>query len=130
MIAGRLAEILGATMSVDIEPDDALTVRYEGTLASLRIVTIAEDLEMISVTQMLAWDMPVNSQLRKRVAAQAQTTMLGTVTLVDQPAADKKRADVVLRYNFPANGLAEGPLRTLIMMVLAAGADVGASLRT
>jgi hypothetical protein len=129
MNAQRLAEILGATMSVEIEPDDALTVRYEGTLASLRMVAIAEELEMISVTQILAWDLPVNSQLRKRVAAQAQATMLGTITLVDQPAVNKKRADLLLRYNFPANGLAEEPLRTLIMMVLAGGADVGASLR-
>jgi hypothetical protein len=137
MIARQLADILNEVMAVEVEPDDALTVRYEGTVGSLRIVAIADGLEMISMTQMLAWDLPVNSQLRNRVAAQAQKTMLGTVTLVDQPApagdkkraSDKNRGDVVLRYNFPANGLAEDPLRTLIMMVLAAGADVGASLK-
>jgi hypothetical protein len=128
MNAQRLAEVLGEVMTVEIEPDEALTVRYDGTFASVRLVTIAEGLDMISVTQMLAWDLPVNSQLRKRVAAQAQTTMLGTVTLVDQPAEDRKRADVVLRYNFPANALEDQPLRTLIMMVLAAGSDVRSAL--
>lgn len=128
MIAQHLAEVLNTVMTVEVEPDEALTVRYEGTFASLRVVTIADGLEMISITQMLAWDLPVNAQLRKHVATQAQTTMLGTVTLVDQPAADGERADVVLRYNFPANGLEDEPLRTLIMMVLAAGADVRSAL--
>jgi hypothetical protein len=36
----------------------------------------------------------------------------------------KKVADVMLRYNFPAAGLTDEALRTLILMVLATGADV------
>ena len=112
-------------MAVDVEEDGALTVRYEGTIASLRTVTIADDIQMVSVTQVLAWDLPLNADLRKHVAAQAQATMLGTVTLVEQPA---KRGDVMLRYNFPGDGLGDQALRTLVLMVLAAGVDARRAL--
>ncbi len=72
--------------------------------------------------------------------------MLGTVVLVEKlvevptngatpkgaarkrPA--KKVADVMLRYNFPAAGLTDDALRTLILMVLATGADVRRDLMT
>jgi hypothetical protein len=99
-------------------------VRYEGTFASLRSVTIADDIEMISVTQVLAWDLPVNADLRKRVAALAQSTMLGTVTFVESG----KHGDVMLRYNFPGEGLADTALQTLVLMVLAGGADARRSI--
>lgn len=115
----RLGEALSAVLPVEVEADGALTVRYEGTFASLRVVTIAEDIEMVSVTQVLAWDLPLNAGLRKRVAALAQSTMLGgTVTLVESG----KKGDVMLRYNFPGDGLADGgALQTLVLMVLAGG---------
>jgi hypothetical protein len=40
----------------------------------------------------------------------------------------KKSADVLLRYNFPAAGLTDDALRTLILMVLATGSDVRRAL--
>lgn len=112
-------------MPVEVEEDGALTVRQDGTFASLRTVTIAEDIVMVSVTQVLAWDLPLTTDLRKRVAAQAQSTMLGTVTLVEQPG---KRGDVMLRYNFPGDGLENQALQTLVLMVLAGGVDARAAL--
>jgi hypothetical protein len=123
-LGARLVEALTAVIPVEVEPDGALTVRYEGTFASLRTVTIAEDIEMVSVTQVLAWDLPLNADLRKRIAAQAQSTMLGTVTCVESG----KRGDVMLRYNFPGEGLAERALQTLVLMVLAGGADARRAL--
>ncbi len=116
-----LAEVLAAALPVATDADGALTVKHDGTVASLRTVTIADELEMISLTQVLAWDLPCNADLRRSVAAQANTTMLGTVTLVERPG---KRADVMLRYNFPAAGLSESALRTLVLMVLDTGAGV------
>jgi hypothetical protein len=128
--ARPLADVLGQVMSVDVEDDGALTVRHDDTFASLRAVTIADGLEMISLTQMLAWDLTPDADLRKSVAAQASKTMLGTVTLVEHPTGGEtcERADVVLRYNFPHLGLDDQALQTLIMMVLAAGADVRRAL--
>jgi hypothetical protein len=124
-LAARLAQALTAVIPVEVEPDGALTVRYEGTFASLRTVTIAEDIEMVSVTQVLAWDLPVNADLRKRVAALAQSTMLGTVTFAEQSG---KRGDVMLRYNFPGDGLSDSALQTLVLMVLAGGAGARRAL--
>ncbi|MFN3002075.1 hypothetical protein [Mycolicibacterium wolinskyi] len=136
----RLSSVLGEVMSVVEEEDNALTVTVDGSVASVRVVAIAEDLEMVSLTQPLAWDRPLNNKIRDRVAAHASRTMLGTVVLVEKvvetptdgatakgavrKGAAKKVADVMLRYNFPAAGLTDDALRTLILMVLATGADV------
>jgi hypothetical protein len=142
----RLSTALGEVTTLVEESDGALTVTVDGLVASLRVVTIAEGLEMVSLTQPLAWDLPLNNKIRERVAQQAGRTMLGTVALVekvaDGPAAPangssatsarrpaaKKLADVMLRYNFPAAGLTEDALRTLILLVLTTGADVRQAL--
>lgn len=121
----RLTSVLSEVMTVVVY-DDALTVTHDGTVASLRVVDIADDLQMVSLTQPLAWDLPLDNDIRDRVLGHAGTTMLGTVVLV--PRADAGAADVMLRYNFPAAGLSDDALRTLIMLVLATGADVRADL--
>jgi hypothetical protein len=142
----RLTSALGEVTTLVEEADGALTVTVDGSVASLRVVTIAEGLEMVSLTQPLAWDLPLNNKIRERVAEQAGRTMLGTVALVEKVAdgppapangasakstrtsAAKKLADVMLRYNFPASGLSEDALRTLVLLVLDTGADVRRTL--
>jgi hypothetical protein len=127
----RLAAVLDDILPIQREDDGALTVHHDETFASLRVVTIAEGLDMISLTQILMWDVPVDSKIRNRVAGHARDTLLGTVSLVekspDKQAAkrnSKKAGDVLLRYNFPAAGLTDDALRTLILLVLGTGADV------
>jgi hypothetical protein len=127
-LSERVATVLGEILPVQHEDDGALTVHHDDTFASLRVVTIAEDLEMVSLTQILAWDLPLDSKLRAKVAKHAHDTLLGTVSLVEKSEGakrnSKKSADVLLRYNFPAAGLTDDALRTLILMVLATGGDV------
>ena len=53
---------------------------------------------------------------------------LDEVQAATRRTAPKKVADVMLRYNFPAAGLTEDALRTLILLVLTTGADVRRSL--
>lgn len=120
----QLAAALGPVMDV-VSDDDALTVTHDGTVASLRVVTITDGLDMVSLTQPLAWDIVLDNDIRDRVGVHTAATMLGTVVLV--PRAQGK-ADVMLRYNFPAAGLSDDALRTLIIMVLSTGADVRADL--
>jgi hypothetical protein len=128
----RLAGVLAEIMSVVRESDGAITVSHDGTFASLRVVTIAEDLDLVSLTQVLAWDLPLDAKIRARVAEHTYNTQLGTVMLVAKGGAakgnSKKIADVLLRYNFPAAGLTDRALRTLIVMVLSTGADVRRAL--
>jgi hypothetical protein len=134
----RLAEVFDGILAVQREEDGAVTVHYDQTFASLRTVTVAEGLELVSLTQILAWDLPLDAKLRARVAEHAHGTLLGTVSLAAKSAPkevaagakrnSKKAADVLLRYNFPAAGLADEALRTLILMVLATGAEVRRAL--
>jgi hypothetical protein len=102
------------------EDDGALTVQHDGTLASLRVVSVADDLDLVSLSQILAWDIPVDRRIRAKIAEYARDTMLGTVALVEE----KRIGEVLLRYNFPGNGLSDDALRTLVLMVLSTGADV------
>jgi hypothetical protein len=131
-LSERVAAVLEEILPVQHEDDGALTVHHDETFASLRVVTIAEDLDIVSLTQVLAWDLPLDSKLRAKVAKHANDTLLGTVSLVEKSEGakrnSKKTADVLLRYNFPAIGLTDDALRTLILMVLATGGDVRRAL--
>jgi hypothetical protein len=131
-LSERVAAVLEEILPVQHEDDGALTVHHDETFASLRVVTIAEDLDIVSLTQVLAWDLPLDSKLRAKVAKHANDTLLGTVSLVEKSEGakrnSKKTADVLLRYNFPAIGLTDAALRTLILMVLATGGDVRRAL--
>ncbi|MGH3961591.1 hypothetical protein [Mycobacterium sp.] len=121
----RLALVLGEVLPVEEEADGALTVRHDGTLASLRVVTIIENLDLVSLTQVLAWGLVLSKKIRDRVAEQADSTLLGSVALVEKAG---KTADVMLRYNFPGSGLTDEALRTLILMVLDKGAEIRRTL--
>jgi hypothetical protein len=85
------------------------------------VVSITDDLDLVSLTQMVAWDLVANKKIRDKVAEQAQSTLLGSVSLTEKAG---KSADVILRYNFPGNGLNDEALRTLTLMVLDKGAEI------
>ena len=127
-LADRLAAALAEALTVDVEPDGALTVHHDGTLASLRVVPITAELELVSLTQILAWDLELTKKLRERAAEQAQLSQLGTVTMVEKGARAAKTADVMLRYNFPGSGLTDDALCTLVLLVLAKGVDIRQAL--
>src|SRR6201991_3498896 len=122
----RLAAVLDDILPIQREDDGALTVHHDETFASLRVVTIAEGLDMVSLTQVLAWDLPVDTKIRNKIARHARDSLLGTVSLLEKSAKknSKKAGDVLLRYNFPAAGLTDDALRTLILLVLGTGGDI------
>ncbi len=123
----RLLAVLSEVLPVDAESDGALTLHHGGTIASLRVVPINDDLDLISLTQMVAWDLVLTKKIRDSVAEQSRTTLLGSVTLTEKVG---KAADVVLRYNFPGNGLNDEALRTLTLMVLDKGAEIHRAVTT
>jgi hypothetical protein len=120
----RLKGVLDGVVPLTEEDDGALTVQHDGTLASLRVVNITEGLELISLSQILAWDVPMDRRVRVKIAEHARNTMLGTVTLIEK----KRIGEVLLRYNFPGAGLTDDALLTLILLVLSTGADVRRAL--
>lgn len=128
----RLAAVAESILPTTHEDDGSVTVQHDGTFSSLRVVTIAEGLDLVALTQMLAWDLPLDAKLRAEVGEHAHNTLLGTVSLTEKGAVagrnSGKQADVLLRYNFPAAGLTDEALGTLILMVLSTGADVRRAL--
>jgi hypothetical protein len=113
----RLLTVLSEVLPLEEESDGALTVRHDGTIASLRVVTITEDLDLVSLTQILAWDLLLTKKIRDSVAEQKVGETTGKRN-------SSKTADVMLRYNFPGGGLSDDALRTLILMVLDKGAEI------
>jgi hypothetical protein len=134
----RLASILGDVLPLEEEPDGAVTVRHDGTIASLRVVNIAEGLDLVSLTQILAWDLPLTKKVSEQVATQARDSNFGSVSLIEkvnEKAVQRnsgkgasKTADVMLRYNFPGGGLTDDALRTLVLLVLDTGAGIRRTL--
>lgn len=130
----RLASILGDVLPLEEEPDGAVTVRHDGTIASLRVVNIAEGLDLVSLTQILAWDLPLTKKVSEQVAAQARDSNFGSVSLIEKLSEKavqrnsgkgaSKTADVMLRYNFPGGGLTDEALSALILLVLDTGAEI------
>jgi hypothetical protein len=130
----RLESVLREAVSVENESDGALTVHHDGTFASLRVVNIAEGLDLVSLTQVVAWDLPLTKKISDQVTKQCHDSNFGTVTLVEK-VSDKaaqrnsgkgaaKTADVMLRYNFPGAGLNDTALLTLVLLVLDSGAQI------
>ena len=126
-LAERVKAVLDGVLPYEEEDDGALTVHHDHTFASLRVVNIADDLDMVSLTQIVAWDLALDNEIRDKVAHLAHDTVLGTVSLAEQVSGGGV-ADVTLRYNFPAAGLPDDALRTLIVMVLSTGADIRRAL--
>ena len=135
----RLASILGEVLPVEEEPDGAVTVRHDSTIASLRVVTIAEGLDLVSLTQILAWDLPLTKKVSDQVAKQARDSNFGERERWSRRSLRRpceairgkgasKTADVMLRYNFPGGGLTDDALRTLILLVLDTGAGIRRTL--
>jgi hypothetical protein len=130
----RMLAVLSEVLPVEEEPDGALTLRHDGTIASLRVVNITEDLDLVSLTQIVVWDLLLTKKIRDTVTEQLHSTLLGSVMLVEKagdPTTKRnssKAADVVLRYNFPGGGLSDDALRTLILMVLDKGAEIRRAL--
>ncbi|WP_019928679.1 hypothetical protein [Nocardia sp. BMG111209] len=91
-----------------------LGFEYDGALCSLRAVSLAPGLEVLTLTCVLAWDRPLKPQLHKRVAERNAALQFGSITVVGH----EKLADVILRYTFPAAGLTDEALATMLLLVL------------
>ncbi|MFD3510317.1 YbjN domain-containing protein [Nocardia sp. NPDC058666] len=101
-------------IDVRVDADGSLGFEYDGALCSIRAVTLAPGLTVLSLTSVLAWDRPLKPQLYKRVAERNNEIQFGSVTLI----ARGKLGDVILRYTFPAEGLDDTALTTMLLLAL------------
>lgn len=78
------------------------------------MVTLTEGLDVVSLTGILGWDLPLGDDVRNRVASASDAIQFGSVHLIERDA----EADVVLRYSFPITGLEDTALTTMLLLVL------------
>ncbi|MEU7141139.1 YbjN domain-containing protein [Nocardia sp. NPDC046473] len=101
-------------IDVRVDPEGSIGFEYEGSLCSLRAVRLAPGLDVLTLTCVLAWDRPVKAQLHKRVAERNNELQFGSLTVIVR----EKLADIILRYTFPAAGLDDQALATMLVLVL------------
>lgn len=120
LLQARAQEALSHFTEVRVSEDGSLGFEYAGALCSLRAVTLSPGLDVLSVTAVLAWDRPAKPALHKKVAEKNSMMQFGSITVITRG----KLADVILRYTFPAAGLEDEALTTMLLLVLS-GADQG-----
>ncbi|MGZ4588622.1 MAG: hypothetical protein ACXVX9_12575, partial [Mycobacteriaceae bacterium] len=88
-------------VDVLVDPDGALAFMHAEVPCAVQSSQLAEGLAVLSVTCVLLWDLDRTAELDGAVARMGANVQFGGIGLLD----DGKRADVTLRYVFPAAGL-------------------------
>jgi hypothetical protein len=104
---------------VEVGEDGALTFAHGGVLCVVQGTELEEGLPVLNLTCVVAWDLP-DEDIPRRVALGVGEGLFGTPRVVQ----GEKGWDVTLRYAFPAAGLAEGPMGTLLMLVVGSASSM------
>ncbi|MCF3937971.1 hypothetical protein [Gordonia tangerina] len=120
-VAALVAEF-GEVVTVDA---DSVVVQVGSTRASIRALELAAGLEVLTVTQLVALDLPNTDALRDDVEDCDAQLSFGALRRSDPEGVT---TDVLQYYTFPAGSLDDMPLLTVLHMVLSAGADAAQQL--
>ncbi|HEY8371741.1 MAG TPA: YbjN domain-containing protein [Pseudonocardiaceae bacterium] len=113
-------EALERFHDVRVDDDGALTFQHAGVPCAVQAMQLAEGLTLLSLTCVVAWDLPLDDRIAQSAAERAGQGLFGTlgVTRTD------RGMDVTLRYAFPAAGLDPVPLSTLLMLVVSTASQL------
>ena len=111
-------------LDVRVDDDGAMTFRHGDVPCVLQGIELAEGLPVLSLTCVVAWDLPRENPVPERVGLRAGEGLFGTLGAT----AGQQGWDVTLRYAFPAAGLSEQALGTLLMLVVSNASAVRAEL--
>lgn len=111
-------------VEVTVDDDGALTFRHGDVPCALQGLELAEGLPVLSLTCVVAWDLPRDQDVPARVGLRAGEGLFGTLGATEGVHG----WDVTLRYAFPAVGLGEAALGTLLMLVVSNASAVRAEL--
>lgn len=111
-------------IEVHVDDDGALTFRHSDVPCAVQAVRLAEGLTVLSLTCVVAWDLPDDPSLAASAAERAGQGLFGTLGVVHTESG----LDVTLRYAFPADGLDETPLGTLLMLVVSTASQLRSDL--
>ena len=109
---------------VTVDDDGALTFAHGGVVCAVQGLELDEGLPVLNITCVVAWDLPLDRDIPNLVALGATEGLFGTPRVI----RGEEGWDVTLRYAFPASGLEEKPMGTLLMLVVGSASALRAEL--
>ena len=113
---------------VQVDDDGALTFAHGGVVCAVQGTELDEGLPVLNLTCVVAWDLPDDPDPARnvptRVALGAGEGLFGTPRVI----RGEHGWDVTFRYAFPAAGLDEKAMGTLLMLVVAGASSMRAEL--
>jgi hypothetical protein len=109
---------------VTVDDDGAVTFAHGGVVCAVQGLELEEGLPVLNITCVVAWDLPLENDVPTRVALGAGEALFGTPRVI----RGEKGWDVTLRYAFPASGLEEKAMGTLLMLVVGNASALRAEL--
>jgi hypothetical protein len=120
----RARKALETFHDVHVDDDGALTFRHVDVPCAVQAMQLADGLTVLSLTCVVAWDLPDDPHLASSAAERAGQGLFGTLGVVHTD----RGMDVTLRYAFPAGGLGESALGTLLMLVVSTASQLRTEL--
>lgn len=117
-------EALERYLEVHVDDDGALTFRHGDVPCVIQATRLGEGLTVLSLTCVVAWDLPDDPALSVAVAERAGAGLFGTLGVGHSAGG----LDVTLRYAFPAAGLDSAALGTLLMLVVSTASQLRTEL--
>ncbi|RZQ60352.1 YbjN domain-containing protein [Amycolatopsis suaedae] len=118
------AEALERYLDVRVDDDGTLTFSHGGVPCVVQATQLAEGLTVLSLTCVVAWDLPDDPALAAGAAERAGQGLFGTLGVV----RTENGLDVTLRYAFPAAGMTTAALGTLLMLVISTASGLRTDL--
>ena len=109
---------------VTVDDDGALTFAHGGVVCAVQGIQLDEGLDVLNLTCVVAWDLPFERDVPTQVALGAGEGLFGTPRVI----RGEQGWDVTLRYAFPASGLEEKAMGTLLMLVVGSASSLRAEL--
>jgi len=109
---------------VEVGDDGAITFAHGGVLCVVQGTELEEGLPVLNLTCVVAWDLPFESDVPTRVGLGVGEGLFGTPRVI----RGERGWDVTLRYAFPAVGLDEHPMGTLLMLVVSSASSMRTEL--
>ncbi|SDD90989.1 hypothetical protein [Actinokineospora iranica] len=123
-LLSKAREALEHYHDVRVDDDGALTFRHADVPCAVQAMQLAEGLIVLSLTCVVAWDLPDEPALAVSASERAGQGLFGTLGVVHTD----RGMDVTLRYAFPADGLTAPALGTLLMLVVSTASQLRGEL--
>jgi hypothetical protein len=130
-MSGAVTDMLGIARAalerfhdVEVDDDGAVTFAHGGVVCAVQGLELEEGLPVLNITCVVAWDLSFETDVPRMVALGAGESLFGTPRVI----RGEKGWDVTLRYAFPAAGLDEKAMGTLLMLVVGNASSLRAVL--